>query len=283
MGLSSQNLEAFFHCAQEQNFTRAAEHLMISQSALSQRVLNLEAELETTLFIRSRTGVTLTPAGIELLNYYQAKESLEEEVLAKIKNPIRGEVSGSLRIGGFSSIMRSAILPALAPLLCQHSGIRLTFLNREIKELPQLMRQGEIDFMIIYSKEHREGMEHELLGYEENVLVEKKGYSGPNIYLDHDENDQITGEYLSRHSKSEKKYDRRFLDDVYGLIDGVRMGLGRAVIPRHLIANDKSLKIINPRKKLKIPVVLHYRQQPYYTILHQKVIEVLKDNFKNYI
>src|SRR6476661_642944 len=116
VSLSSINLDAFLACAQTGNFTRASEKLHITQSALSQRVQNLEAELETSLFIRDRAGIRLTEQGTELLRYCQSRTAIENEVVDRIKGASSTELSGVIRIGGFSSIMRSIILPALAPL-----------------------------------------------------------------------------------------------------------------------------------------------------------------------
>nr|WP_281243290.1 LysR substrate-binding domain-containing protein [Halomonas pantelleriensis] len=56
----------FEAAARQQNFSRAAQELHVSQAAVSQQVRHLEAYLETPLFRRQGRGVTLTPSG-ELL------------------------------------------------------------------------------------------------------------------------------------------------------------------------------------------------------------------------
>ncbi|MDE0058726.1 MAG: LysR family transcriptional regulator [Defluviicoccus sp.] len=56
-------LIAFESAARKGSFTGAAEELRTSQSALSRRIAALEDQLATRLFERSRSGVTLTPAG----------------------------------------------------------------------------------------------------------------------------------------------------------------------------------------------------------------------------
>ena len=56
-------LEYIVAIANEQNITRAAEKLFITQSALTQQLLKLERELKTPLFYRSRNNWQLTPAG----------------------------------------------------------------------------------------------------------------------------------------------------------------------------------------------------------------------------
>ncbi|MCJ8277291.1 MAG: LysR family transcriptional regulator, partial [Bdellovibrionales bacterium] len=206
MSLPSLGLDAFFACSQTSSFSLAAEQLHITQSALSQRVAKLEAELGTSLFIRDPSGLKLTPAGQELLRYCLAKNSLEKESLARINGGESQELSGVVRIGGFSSIMRSIVLPSLSKLLNENSNVKLTFVTKEIDELPQLLRTGEIDYMIHYNTFHKDEIETLNLGEEENVLVEKKNYKGPNIFLDHDERDEATARYLKMTKNNKINY-----------------------------------------------------------------------------
>ena len=79
MPLQSHHLEAFFTIARTQNFSKAADILHVTQSALSHRIAGLEDELGAPLFIREKVGVKLTELGSELLRYVQLKNSLEEE------------------------------------------------------------------------------------------------------------------------------------------------------------------------------------------------------------
>jgi DNA-binding transcriptional LysR family regulator len=282
MSLSSLYLDAFFACAQSGHFTKAASDLFITQSALSQRIAKLEAELGTSLFVRQTTGIKLTPAGEELLRYCKTREALEQSSLSKIKGTDKDQLSGVIRIGGFSSIMRSVILPSLAPLLKKYPQLKFQMISKEMNELPVLLRRGEIDYMIHYHELIRDEIETVSLGNEKNVLVEKANYDGPNVFLDHDENDQTTAKYLKL-IKSKESYDRRYLDDVYGLIDGVKNGIGRALLPEHLIKGEKGLHIADKKHPLYFPVILHYFRQPYYPELHKQVVSHLADGCQKYL
>lgn len=276
MKLSSNSLEAFLEVARSRHFTQAAKNLGLTQSALSQRILNLEKFLGTTLFIRDRAGPRLTPEGEQLLRHAQTLEALEAEFLGK-----SGGLEGSVRVAGFSSITRSLILPALAPLLRQHP-LQCTVLTRELGELPDLLRRGEADFVLTDSELPREDLEAVFLGYEENVLVRPRRHKPSHeVYLDHDPNDLITARYFQKGQGGKaKKLERRFLGDVYGLLDGVKLGLGQAVLPRHLIEGEKELEVVDQERVLKIPVWLHYPAQPYYTQLHRKVREALQAHLR---
>lgn len=275
MSLNSSYLDAFLACAQLKSFTRAAGRLHITQSALSQRIRNLEEELGTTLIIRERSGMRLTETGENVLRYCQTRDHIESELMERIRGESRDELSGMIRIGGFSSIVRSVILPALTEVLRENPGVQLKVYTKELYELPSLLKSGEIDFMISDEEFRPEGVMTRALGIERSVLVQKRGYCGPEIYLDHDEDDLTTVRYFRKKSPAGLK--RRYLDDIYGIIDGVRLGVGRAVVPMHLVSKSPDIEVVDPGKMLSVPVILHYYEQPYYSKLHQAVVDALAE------
>ena len=63
---ATSTLIAFESAARHGNFSRAAEELRTSQSAISRHIAKLEGQLSTRVFNRSRTGVSLTEAGSRL-------------------------------------------------------------------------------------------------------------------------------------------------------------------------------------------------------------------------
>ncbi len=282
MSLSSLQLEAFFTLAQCGQFTVAGKRLGITQSALSQRISNLEEELETTLFIRHRTGPKLTETGLELLRYCQAKNSLEAEVMTRVRTKSKNEVGGVLRIAGFSTVMNSVVLPAIAPILKKHPKIQLSYHIAELGDLKSMLNNGSIDFLIFDEEPTQHGILGQFVGNENNVLVAKKDEQVPNIYLDHDENDQTTFRYCkAAHIKG--KIERHFVDDVNGILTAVNLGLGKAVLPMHLLKTHRDLRVINPKVSFTTPIYLHYHQQLYYSQLHQLALEALLQNIPKHL
>lgn len=57
-------LRYFLAVAQEENITRAADVLHVTQPTLSRQIMDLERELGTTLMLRGKNGLTLTDDGI---------------------------------------------------------------------------------------------------------------------------------------------------------------------------------------------------------------------------
>ena len=78
-------LRYFLTVAKEQNFTKAAEQLNITQPTLSRQLAAFEEELGTALFIRESRSITLTEAGILLKRRALEIIDLEEKILDELK------------------------------------------------------------------------------------------------------------------------------------------------------------------------------------------------------
>lgn len=272
MGLNSFGLDAFYICAQEKNFTRAAERLFMTQSALSQRIKNLEEELGATLFIRDRLGVRLTEPGESLLRYCQTRNQLEQELVSEISQDPK-DLSGALRIGGYSSIMRSLVLPTCQALTDKFPKVQVQLHSKELFELSELLKSASVDFIVLDQKLEKEGIKSLHLGYEHNLRIRKKGSVFTGYFLDHDEKDETTLKYLKL--KSGAKIKRHFMDDIYGLIDGVRLGLGDAIVPKHLIEDVKGIEIIDKETSLRSPVYIHFYDHPITSKLSEAFLDKL--------
>ena len=91
--MSLDQLRYFVAVAEEENLSRAACRLHISQPPLSRQLRSLEDELETELFRRRHNGMTLLPAGQRLL--VRARSILAEiDHLRAICHPERDGKSG---------------------------------------------------------------------------------------------------------------------------------------------------------------------------------------------
>src|ERR1700744_2838779 len=92
------HLRCFQAIAEELSFSQAARRLHVVQPALSRAVKELEADLGTLLFHRTRRSVALTPAGKVLL----AETGLLFERLAQATQRVRRSAAGQegeLRLG----------------------------------------------------------------------------------------------------------------------------------------------------------------------------------------
>lgn len=105
------DLQAFVAIAEHGNFARAAKHLGVSPSALSQVIRQLEARLGVRVLNRTTRSVSLTEAGEQLLA--RVKPALGElEAAVGGVRALRGKPSGTVRV----NIPRIAALAHLEPL-----------------------------------------------------------------------------------------------------------------------------------------------------------------------
>ncbi len=284
MSISSLNLDAFLAVAQTEGFSSGAEHLNITQSALSQRIKNLEEDLGLTLFIRTPTGATLTEQGERLLRYCQTKNSLESELIHELNGAKNIEVSGTIRVASYSSVLRSVLIPSLKPLLQKHPHLLCEFVCAGMSDLPSMLQRGETDFIVMDYRLAKANLETAVLGQEKYVLIEGlKSFDRDDIFLDNDFSDRATETFFKVQGSKSPKYRRSYFDDCYGIIDGVAQGLGKAVMPEHLVSNNSKIKIAKGLKPHKVDVVLHYYSQPFYSRLHQAVIDTLTKNTQSFL
>ncbi|WP_371381095.1 LysR substrate-binding domain-containing protein [Sporomusa aerivorans] len=92
------HLRSFICVAQHLNFTRAAEHLYMSQSTLSKHIAELEEQLGVQLFIRTHHAVHLTPQGATLLEESSRLMAKIDELFERTR---KSQIAfwGTLKIG----------------------------------------------------------------------------------------------------------------------------------------------------------------------------------------
>ena len=137
----------FYQVAKIGNITKASEILFISQPAVSMTIKNLEEELETTLFIRSKKGVTLTKAGEKIYKQLQNAFSY----LAQINNIVEEEnglIKGEIVIGCGSHIARRVLVEPYKKFLNKYSNIKLIQTEDVQTKLVEQLKNGSIDLVI---------------------------------------------------------------------------------------------------------------------------------------
>ena len=104
-------IEYIVQIAEENNITRAAEKLYITQSALNQQLLKLEKELGVPLFHRSRTDWHPTKAGEIYLKTARQMLQMKKDTYYRIHDLVNMELSVCLLIPVILRISFSRIIP----------------------------------------------------------------------------------------------------------------------------------------------------------------------------
>src|SRR5262249_51861851 len=163
-------IRAIIAVCEEGSFTRAAARENATQSGISQHVAAAERALGVTLFERSATGVTPTPAG---QRYYKRCIDAVGQ-LANAAEEVRGfaaRVSGDLRIGLIPTLTRAALAPALAGFNSRHPDVRLHIVEGYSGWLTDMVLAGDLDFAVVPASESRVGLKSRLIVRDREMLV----------------------------------------------------------------------------------------------------------------
>ncbi|SIQ88820.1 DNA-binding transcriptional regulator, LysR family [Sphaerotilus natans] len=138
------HLWLFLAVAEEQNFSRAAKRLGMSQPPLTEQIQVLEQALKAQLFVRSRLGAQLTPVGHAILPAVRKFVQQMEQLELAVREATSGQ-TGMLTIGAISSAMLE-VLPAYLDRL-RATQPRLTISVHEIDSVDAVpaLRSGDVD------------------------------------------------------------------------------------------------------------------------------------------
>ncbi|MGY4375300.1 DNA-binding transcriptional LysR family regulator [Bradyrhizobium sp. i1.3.6] len=132
-------LKAFLAVAEHRSFTRAAQLLNRTQSAVSVQIRRLEERIGTKLFQRTRAGVALTAAGDELLVYARRLLDLNAEAIDVLRARKRDAV---VRLGVMDDYGTIVIPPLLARFAQNHPEIRVEIGDRPDRDDAGPARRG---------------------------------------------------------------------------------------------------------------------------------------------
>ncbi|MEV4108437.1 LysR substrate-binding domain-containing protein [Nonomuraea sp. NPDC049695] len=141
-------LEYFVAVAEEQNFTRAAERVHISQSGVSAQIRQLERELGAELFDRSGRTATLTVAGKAALEHARAALAAAGavgEAVGEVTDLIRGRLTLGMVIG----CTITPLFDALAAFHGAHPGVEISLLEDNSDRLVEAVRAGTLDLALV--------------------------------------------------------------------------------------------------------------------------------------
>ena len=154
MSVKLELYRVFKEVAEAGNITAAAQTLFISQSAVSQSIKQLEAELQTRLFARNSRGVTLTADGRMLYEYVRSAMGLLETGEEKLSQS-RDLQMGHLTIGASDTVTSQFLLPYLDRFHRQYPAIHIQIISGRSHKVLGLLQSGKVD--IAFASTPQEG------------------------------------------------------------------------------------------------------------------------------
>lgn len=270
MSIETPQLEAVAQIIDAQSFEKAAERLCISQSAISQRLRQLETQLGQRLIIRSNPPA-LTEAGVKILKYYRQVSHLQEDLLSHLAGNIENGTA-SIAIGSNADSLATWLLDALTPIL--NNGD--TFVEIHVDDQDRthdLLRDGTVVGCISASEAPIQGCNCIPLGIMTyRCLVSpdyKKRYfsegidsasmlAAPCVEFNH--KDDLQREYLSRYFGGGYPQLRHRVPSTESFLEFIARGFGWGMVPdvqsRQWLTEGKVIELVKGNT-LDIPLYWH--------------------------
>lgn len=168
-------LETFVTVANNKSFTKAADLLFVTQPTVSNHISNLERDLDTVLFIRTRKNVSLTKSGQLLYNHAVNIINAYENMTSELRY-FNDNFEGHLNIYA-SSIPRKYFLPSLlTKFSADYTDIGYSLLNEDSKSVIDRLLAGETDFGFVGMKTESPKLDYHKIMDDELVFVTAKDY-----------------------------------------------------------------------------------------------------------
>lgn len=273
MSLLSPQLQAFYAIANCKTVHGAASQLHITQTAVTQRIRALETHLKSSLFIRSRKGMLLTPEGQALLRYCQAVSELEGNTVSKIQGAAT-KTEILISISSPSSFMRSRIIEKCMHLREKFPQLLFRFDINDEENRHQNLKSGMCDLAVIHPEDCAKDMEYKELKPEKYVLVCSPRWENRALQeiisteriIDFDENDKTTYNYLKHYDLFHfAKLDRFFVNRIDLLVWMVVNHHGYTTLTKEfcdIYVKNKQIIIINQNYTYENNYVLAWYPRP---------------------
>lgn len=155
-------LETFIYVAEQSSFTKAAEKLGYTQSAVSFQIKELEKELNTALFERINHNIKLTPKGREILSLAHKMIAVSDEIKKAADDT--SDAGVTIRIAMADSLCHFIFWNNFSSFNKQYPNIRLEIILTNTQEMFRLAKRNNVDLVFTLDKHI----------YDTNYVIEKE-------------------------------------------------------------------------------------------------------------
>jgi DNA-binding transcriptional LysR family regulator len=242
-------LEAFVEIARVRTVSRAADRLFVTQPALTARLKKLEADLSTTLFVRTPRGMKLTEAGDAFLPHaVKALESIADG--RRVVNAFERGGAGRLALGAAPAVSTYVLPRILKRFAVSYPRVGVSVRTGHSEEVLDLVLREQVDIGLVRELRHPDIVSTPL--YEDRlILVVEPGHrfaTRARVRLEEIANDQlILFDRMSSYSELTNAVFRGAgvspegvmeLDNIDAAKKMVQEGFGVALIPLTAVADE---------------------------------------------
>lgn len=160
--------------AEHLNFRKAAEHLFLTQPAVTLQIKALENDLGTRLFDRSANRVALTEQGKTLLRYAHKMAALASEVEDELSRK-NGAFSGDLLLGVSTTIAQYVLPRLIGAFFDEHPRVQLSVQSGNTEEVVDQLLNDAVSIGLIEGPARQRGVHTEPFMRDELVLIIPSG------------------------------------------------------------------------------------------------------------
>ena len=166
--MDAADLKFFEEVAQSGGMSRAAKKLNTVQSNVTRRIRTLESELNVALFNRTGRGVSLTPAGEQLLPFAIRVARLMDEAARAISDD--GRPKGSLVIGSLETTAALRLTPFLSQFVADFPEVDFSLKTGTSRELVEDVLEHRLEGAFVCGPVHHPDLLQRKM-YQERLVV----------------------------------------------------------------------------------------------------------------
>lgn len=151
------------------SFTKAAEHLSLTQPAVTQHIKQLEKELGVKIFNRVGSEIKPTNEGEIVIQYAKRDIALYQRMMQDILN--ERQHTRKLTVGITHTAESNAVAEVLGSYCSKNTGTRITIISDSIKNLYDMLKNYEIDIAVVEGQIQDDSVNSLLLDTDSLVLV----------------------------------------------------------------------------------------------------------------
>ncbi|MCM1499023.1 MAG: LysR family transcriptional regulator [Clostridium sp.] len=166
MSVSYEYYKIFYYVGKYKSFSKAAKALNNSQPNITRTMNKLEAELDCTLFNRSKKGITLTAEGEKLFSHVQsAHQQLQigEAEISSAKKQKKEDISIGFSIGITEILLHNKIIPILHDYHLLYPETHIQIINNSTPDLISDIYHGLIDMAVVTTLANTNLNVHEII------------------------------------------------------------------------------------------------------------------------
>lgn len=288
--MNIRDLHYIIAVAQEENFTKAAEKVFVSQPTITMQIDKLEVELGVKIFERSRNKFLITPAGEEII---AKAEIVLREIgdITKIATRYSNPLEGNLKIGAFPTLAPYFFPKISNDLHKKFPKLDIFLVEEKTETLMEKLNNGELDLAFMAAPIIDDSLESISIFEEEFYLATPKDHKlakkskisvkdlrDQKLMLlseGHCLRDQALEVCSIMGSFENQDFQASSLET---LIEMIKIGSGITLIPKIAAQKNKKIsyiKITNPPKR---EIRLYFRKTSVNKVLFEHLSQIIKNS-----